>query len=84
MGNLANLTDIKPDPTAEVRGVGRTLVVWWDTVADDEDRATFRKWVEDKVSYTVLAERITASGFPIGLQTVHYGIRLLRRHRWDN
>lgn len=85
MGNLANLDIADDDAPSEVRGIGSSLVAWWDA-ADEEDRAAFREWVGDgRRSATpcrVLSERLARAGTPISQQTVEYGLRLLRRHRW--
>lgn len=81
MGTLAT-TDDDDEPTADVRGKGRALVVWWDN-ADDEDRSTLREWVEGGVNGRVIAERLTRDGTPLAQGTITDGLRLLRRHRWD-
>lgn len=76
MGALADL-DLD-DADAAVTGTGKRLVEWWNA-ADDDDRAAFRAWVDAGLSRRVLAERLTAAGFPISLHTVSFGLRLLRR-----
>lgn len=79
MGALSDLDvdDVGPGIT----GLGRRLVEWWQQ-ADDEDRATFRAWVDAGVSCLTLAERLTASGWKVSQHTVMYGLRRLRKAEW--
>lgn len=77
MGALAELGDV----AAPSRGDGQRLIDWWAT-ADADDRALFRQWAEANVAQRVIAERLTAAGFPICKQTVAAGIRRLRSTEW--
>lgn len=80
---MGNLADLDPDDVGtDIFGSGKSLVTWWDTIADDEDRATFREWVDEGTSARVLADRLTRSGHRISQHTVMFGLHLLRRHRW--
>lgn len=80
MGALAEQGDV--DVPATATGEGARLVSWWRDVADDDDRALLRAWIEAKVPHRVIAERLTASGFRIARHTVREGIRLLRSTEW--
>lgn len=83
MGALAEAgDDVTPSPAASLTGEGKRLVEWWLEKADDDDRRTLRRWVDAGLSQHDIADRITATGFPISRATVHKGIRLLRRAQW--
>ena len=80
MGALAEQGDAEV-PTAE-RGEGKRLVDWWRDVADDDDRDLLRGWVDSNVPHYVIADRLSASGYPISRGTVQVGIRRLRSTEW--
>jgi hypothetical protein len=80
---LGVLTELGEDETPPTMfGHGQKLVRWWRD-ADDEDRATLRRWVEEGVPSRIIADRLTAAGFPIGTSTMRDGVRLLRRTHWE-
>lgn len=86
MGALAEQANDETTPPEG--GHGARLLHWWRDIADDEDRATLRRWAETPPSYggkgaREIAERLTASGFPISLSTVQAGIRTLKAKRWE-
>jgi hypothetical protein len=75
---VGTLTELDVDDVTPATGTGAKLVNWWRD-ADTDDRATLRRWDAAGVGSNVIAERITAAGFPISQHTVMYGLRLLRR-----
>ena len=85
MGALSDLGDDTPEPGADLTGQGKRLVHWWRDVADDDDRALLRGWIEGhpQVPYHVISERLTAAGFPISGHTIMRGVRILRRTQWE-
>lgn len=64
-------------------GEGQKLIDWW-VYADAEDRALFHRWVDESVALRIIADRLTAAGFPMCKQTVASGIRRLRSSEWGS
>ncbi len=85
MGSLVELGD---DTDFVPSGDGQRLILWWTDVADDEDQALFRKWVETpkgtpgRRSYRSIAEALTATGFPVSTDTLSAGVRRLKAAQW--
>lgn len=90
MGKLSEQYVDDDNTALPVTGLGRLLVEWWTDVADDDDRALMRQWVDGGPkgggkSHREIAERLVASGFDISIHTVSYGVRLLRRlPEWES
>lgn len=85
MGALADLGDAEVPALA---GDGQKLVYWWHEVADDDDRALLRRWVETPrgqvghKTYRGIAEALRATGYSIATDTVSAGVRLLKGTVW--
>lgn len=84
MGALAELGDSEP-ATGIAIGEGRTFVEWWRNVADDDDRALLRQWIDTPPrhaghrTYSEVAVALTAAGLCISETTIYKGVHALRR-----